>query len=309
MKMSHQWMILAIAPCMIVVASPADAATPFSGQFSADPKGAVRVSNVAGDITITSWDRSGVDVQGELGTGVERVDVSEDEGDIQIRVILKDRDWRDRNGWRDSEARLTIKVPVAAELEVSSVSGSINVSGSRGEQRLKSVSGDIRSVVTGPDVNATSVSGGVELSGSGKQAHVRATSVSGDVRLNRMGGEIEARSTSGSVDVETSDASDVRAGTVSGSLSVRGTVAKEADIDLNAVSGRVKVSAQAPAGFRYDLSSFSGSIRSCFGVDADSAERNRRGGGPGSRLSGELGDGKASIRARSHSGSVEICDR
>jgi DUF4097 and DUF4098 domain-containing protein YvlB len=307
MTMSHQWMILAIAPC-IVAASPADAATPYSRQFSADPEGAVRVSNVSGDITITAWDRSGVDVQAELGTGVERVDVSEDEGDIQIRVILKDRDWRNRNGWRDSEARLTIKVPVAAELEISSVSGSINVSGPLGEQRLKSVSGDIRSVVSGKDVSATSVSGGVELSGTGKQAHVRATSVSGDVRLNRMGGDIEARSTSGSVDLESSGASDVRVGTVSGSLSVRGTFAKEADIDLSAVSGRVKVSARAPAGLRYDLSSFSGSIRSCFGVDVDSAERNRR-GGPGSRMSGELGEGKASIRARSHSGSVEICDR
>jgi DUF4097 and DUF4098 domain-containing protein YvlB len=307
--MSHQWMILAIAPCVIIAASPADAATPYSGQFSVDPEGAVRVSNVSGDITITTWDRSGVDIQGELGTGVERIDVSEDEGDIQIRVILKDRDWRNRNGWRDSEARLTIKVPVAAELEVHSVSGSIAVSGLHGEQRLNSVSGDIRSVVSGKDVSATSVSGGVELSGAGKEAHVRATSVSGDVRLDRMGGEIEARSTSGSVDLETRGASDVRVGTVSGSLSVRGTVAREADIDLSAVSGRVKVSAQAPAGFHYDLSSFSGSIRSCFGVDVDSAERNRRGGGPGSRMSGELGEGKASIRARSHSGSVEICDR
>lgn len=307
--MSHHWMILAITPCVIIAASPVDAATPFSRQVSADPKGSVRVSNVSGDITITGWDRSGVDVQGELGTGVERIDVNEDGGDVQIRVILKDHDWLNRNGWRDSEARLTIKVPVTADLEASSVSGSIKVSGSRGEQRLKSVSGDIQSQVAGTDVNATSVSGRVELTGTGKESHVRATSVSGDVKLNRMGGDIEARSTSGYVDVETSNASDVHAGTVSGSLSVRGTLSREADIDLNAVSGRVKVSAQAPAGFRYDLSSFSGSIRNCFGVEADSEERNRRGWSPGSRLSGERGDGKASIRARSHSGSVEICDR
>lgn len=319
--MSHKWMILAIAPCMIVSASPANAATPFSKQVAADAKGTVRVSNVSGDITITAWDKPQVDVQGELGSGVERVEVNKDDGDgdVQIRVILKDGGrndngwWNGGNGWRDSEARLSIKVPVEAELDASTVSGTIVVNGARGDQRLKSVSGDIRADVVGPEVQATTVSGRVELNGTGKEKQVRASSVSGDVRLRRMGGDIEARSTSGFLDIEAAGALDVHANVVSGSLTVRGTLAREAEVDLSSVSGRVKIAAQAPAGFRYDASSFSGNLGNCFGADADSRDSRddsrRRGWSPGTRLSGTRGEGRATIRARSHSGSVDICDR
>jgi DUF4097 and DUF4098 domain-containing protein YvlB len=307
--MSNPWKLFATALGALALAAPALPATSFSKQVPVDPNGRLRISNVSGDISITAWDRREVDVQGELGTGVERVDVNAQGDGVEVRVILKDRDWQHSNGWRDGEARLQIKVPATVELDASTVSGSIRASGMRGEQRLKSVSGDIRSDGVGTDVNATTVSGRVELTGTGKEAHVRATSVSGDVRLNRMSGDIEARSTSGSVDVDAIDASDVRVGVVSGSLSLRGSLSREADVDLNAVSGRVRVAVQTPAGFRYDVSSFSGSIRNCFGAEMESSDPTRRGWSPGTRFRGERGEGKATLRARSHSGSVDICDR
>ncbi len=304
--MSHQWMILAIVPCMLANAAPAEAGTPFSKQVQAGAKGSIRVSNVSGDVTLTAWDRPLVDVQGDLGSGVERVDVNEDGGDVEIRVVLKNGNWQRRDG----DARLTIRLPAGAELDASTVSGSIAVSGVRGEQRLKSVSGDVRSDLVDADVSATTVSGQVDLAGTGRAVHVRATSVSGAVRLRRIGGEIDARSTSGSVDIEAMNATDVRGGVVSGNLSLLGSLSREAEVELNAVSGRVKIAAQAPAGFRYDVTTFSGGISSCFGGEADSKDGGRRGSwGPGSRLGGERGEGKASIRARSHSGAVEICDR
>ncbi|HMA12031.1 MAG TPA: DUF4097 family beta strand repeat-containing protein [Steroidobacteraceae bacterium] len=306
--MSHQWMILAIAPCIMVAASPADAATSFSKLVPADAKGRVQVSNVSGDITITAWDRREVDVQGEYGTGIERIDVAQNGGDVQVKVIYKDRGWLDRNGWRDSDVQLQVKVPVEAELEASTVSGTIVVNGARGEQRLKSVSGDVRSDVVGTEVNATTISGLVDLTGTGKEVHVRASSVSGDVRLRRMGGDIEVRSTSGDVDVEVNAATDVHGSVVSGSLSMRGTLAPEAEVDVSAVSGRLRLTAQAPAGFRYDVTTFSGNVRNCFGAEPE-ADGYRRNWNPGTRLIGKRGEGRASIRARSHSGSVELCDR
>jgi len=314
--MSRKWKTLAAALCIASTVTVASAATPFSKTVPADARGHVQISNVSGDITISAWDRREVDVQGEFGAGVERIDVNQDGGDVRVRVILKDRNWYDQNGWRDSEARLQIRVPVEAELDTSTVSGTVIVNGARGEQRLKSVSGDIRSDVVGTEVNATTVSGRVDLTGTGKEAHVRASSVSGDVRLRRMGGDIEARSTSGRVDVEANAASDIHAAVVSGSLIVTGTLSREAEVDLSAVSGRVKITAQTPAGFRYDVSTFSGGLRNCFGAESDNdgsrnndGSRYRRGWPQGNRLNGVRGEGKATIRARSHSGSVEICDR
>jgi hypothetical protein len=59
-------------------------------------------------------------------------------------------------------------------------------------------------------------------------------------------------------------------------------------MDLSAVSGRIRVAAQAPAGFRYNVAT-------------------RRSGG--SNFNGVRSEGKGSLRARSHSGTVDICDR
>ena len=48
----------------------------------------VDISNVAGAIEVTGWDRNEVSVHGELGAGVERVDVSSQPGHTTIKVVL-----------------------------------------------------------------------------------------------------------------------------------------------------------------------------------------------------------------------------
>ena len=223
-------------------------------------------------------------------------------GSVEIRVIIKDDKKRD-NDWGDVDADLQIRVPADVQLEVSTVSAPISVNGVRGRMRMKSVSGDIQSDVPGTDVEAQTVSGDVQLTGTNAKSRVRASSVSGDVETVRVIGDIESRSTSGNLGIQTQGADDVHAQTVSGDIEVRGGLASEGDVDLQSVSGRIKVAAKAPAGFRYDISTFSGDVSNCFGVKTD----NEREWG-GAHLSGTQGEGKASVRVKSHSGDVQICD-
>ena len=298
--MTRKWMLLAAA--MLSTAAVA-ATTQFNKQVPVGPQDRINVSNITGSVSITTWDRREIDVQAELGSGVERVDVRQETGNVDIKVIVKDGDWWNGQSQRDTEARLQIRMPADVQLDVNTVSADVTVSGVRGRMRLKSVSGDIRSSILGTDLDAKTVSGDVQLTGSNPQANVRASSVSGDVDLIQIGGDVEARSTSGDVDIDSKGASDLRAHTVSGDIEVRGVLASAADLDLQSVSGRVKVAAQAPAGFRYDVSSFSGSIRNCFGYNA---ERNDVPGN--SHLSGVRGDGKGNLRMKSHSGTVDFCD-
>jgi DUF4097 and DUF4098 domain-containing protein YvlB len=298
--MTRKWMLLAAA---LMSTSGLAATSQFNKQVPVGPQDRVNVSNITGSVSITTWDRREIDVQGELGSGVDRVEVRQDTGNVDVKVVVKDGDWWNGQSQRDTEARLQIRMPADVQLDVNTVSAPITVSGVRGRMRLKSVSGDIRSSILGTDLDAKTVSGDVQLTGSNPQANVRASSVSGDVDLIQVGGDIEARSTSGDLDIDSKGASDLRAHTVSGDIEVRGVLASAADLDLQSVSGRVKVAAQAPAGFRYDVSSFSGSIRNCFGYNA---ERND---GPGnSHLNGVRGEGKGNLRMKSHSGTVDFCD-
>ena len=299
---------LLVAALLSGVAIAAHAAdTAFSKQVQIGAQNRVLITNVAGSVTISTWDRKEVDVQGTLGDGVQSVEVNQDGGIVDVKVELKDNGWSE-GSFRNGSARLQIKVPVDAMVEASTVSASISANGLRGRQRLKSVSGDIRSDVTANgDLDFKTVSGRVDLNGNGAGARVRASSVSGTVSLNRIGGDVDARSTSGDVDIDAQGATAVHATVVSGDITLRGALAREADVDTSSVSGRVKVNAQFPGGFNYDVNTFSGAIRNCFGVEVD-RNGGRRGYG-GARLAGSRGEGKATVRARSHSGAVELCDR
>lgn len=298
--MTRKWMLIAaVLLSTSVIAAPAQ----FSKQVAVGAQDRVNVSNIAGSVTITTWDRQEVDVQGELESGVERVDVRQDTGNIEIKVVVKDGDRGSGKSWHNGEARLQIRLPADVQLDVNTVSASIDVSGVRGRMRLKSVSGDIRSPILGNDMDAKTVSGNVELTGNNPQSNVRASSVSGDVELIQVGGDVDARSTSGDVNIDSKGSGDMRAHTVSGDIEVRGVLAGDADLDLQSVSGRVKVAAQAPGGFRYDVSTFSGAIRNCFGYEVQGSE-----GYGGKRMGGVRGEGKGNLRVKSHSGTVELCD-
>jgi DUF4097 and DUF4098 domain-containing protein YvlB len=300
--MNRKWTLL-VAALLSMTAVVANAAgTSFSKQVQIGSQNRVLISNIAGSVTISTWDRKEVDVQGELGDSVERVDVSQDSGIVDVKVVLKDNDWMFRSG----DARLQIKVPTDAQIEASTVSASISAKGLRGRQRLKSVSGDIRSDVAGMDLDLKTVSGRVDLIGSGTAARVRASTVSGTVTLSHVGGDVDARATSGDIDIDAQGASGVHVSVVSGDITLRGALARDADVDASSVSGRVKVAVQAPAGFNYDVNTFSGAIRNCFGAEVDRGDGRRNFGG--GRLAGSRGEGKATVRARSHSGTVDLCD-
>jgi DUF4097 and DUF4098 domain-containing protein YvlB len=302
--MTSKWTLLLAA--LLSTAAIADPATQFSKQVPVSAQDRVSISNISGSVTVTAWDRPEVDVQGELGSGIDRVDVRQESGNVEIRVVVKEGQggWRNYDGWRNSEARLQIRLPADVQLEASTISAQITVTGMRGKTRLKSVSGDIRSDIVGTDLDARTVSGIIGISGGNAHSRLRASSVSGDVDLIHVAGDVEVRTTSGGIDIEMQVADEVRAQSVSGSVGVRGPLASDGHLDLQSVSGRVKVAVQAPGGFRYNASSFSGSVRNCFGYEVQRSE-----GRSGERLDGVRGEGKGSVSMRSHSGSVDLCDK
>jgi DUF4097 and DUF4098 domain-containing protein YvlB len=271
----------------------------FEKTVPARANGEVEITNVSGTVQIAGWDRNEVEVRAELGDEVERVEVTEDGGNTRIRVIVP------RRGGDDTDADLQVRVPHGSGLSVSTVSADITARGLTGEQRLKSVSGNVRSEIAARDIEVKTVSGDLWLRGKAQPASVRMSTVSGNVRLDGGAGVVEAVTTSGDFNLDVSAAKSVRVRTTSGSLDFRGKLLPDAELDAESVSGDLNVRAAAEKGYDFEISTFSGDIENCFNLDAVNTNRY----GPGRRLTGKQGDGGARVRIQTMSGDVEVCDK
>jgi DUF4097 and DUF4098 domain-containing protein YvlB len=144
----------------------------------------------------------------------------------------------------------------------------------------------------------------MKLRGTSKVSNMRVETVSGDVLLERGAGDIEATTVSGDLRLELDPASSVRMRTTSGDLTFQGSLNPAATLDAETISGDLSLRAGGKSGFEYEAMSFSGDIENCFGKSAQSTSRH----GPGSRLDGAVGEGKARVRVKSMSGDVTLCD-
>jgi DUF4097 and DUF4098 domain-containing protein YvlB len=255
---------LAGALLMLLAAMAASAASHqiFDRQVPAQPRGVVEISNVTGNIEVSGWDRTEVSVHAELVGGAEGVDVSSEGGHTSIKV-------RQPALYGNGPARLQVKIPKDSELDVSAVSADVGTSGVLGVQRLSTVSGKITAEIAAADVELKTVSGSVQVKGHGQPARLRASTVSADVHVEHGGGDIEAGTVNGALIVSVDGARSVRAHTTSSAVRVEGTLARSATVEASSVSGNLTVRAGADGGFGYEVSSFSGTISDCFNVSPE----------------------------------------
>jgi len=270
----------------------------FEQKIKADPRGSVRISNVAGKVTVTGWDRAEVEVKARLFGDVQRVDMYADNGRTTIKVILP------RSSMHSGEAELEIRVPDQSDVDVSAVSADVTTLRLTGPQRLTTISGDIHADFV-KDFEGKTVSGNLRLMGKSQPGDVRISSISGDVFLERAGGDVEVTTVSGDLILDVASVTTVRTRTTSGDLSLRGALARNGNVEAETISGDVTVRVKPEAGFEYEASSFSGDIGNCFGKHSESTSRH----GPGTRLMGTTGDGHGRVRVKSMSGDVAICNR
>jgi DUF4097 and DUF4098 domain-containing protein YvlB len=231
----------------------------FDQTVAADPRGTVDISNVSGSIDVIGWDKPQVQVHAEVASSAERVDVSSSKGRISIRI------GRNGDSWSGGgHAILTVRVPQGSELEVSAVSATVSSRGVLGAQHLHSVSGNI-SAQTAADIEVKTVSGNTSLQGVPQPHDYRVGSVSGDVRITGAAGDLEATTVSGALNVALSPAHEVHVHTTSGNFTIAGRLASDGTIEAETISGTMKVDTSG-GGYQYDLSTFSGQIENCLGA-------------------------------------------
>jgi DUF4097 and DUF4098 domain-containing protein YvlB len=274
-------------------------------QVAADPAGEVIIENVAGSIQVLGWHRREIVAAAEVYGADLSLQVDAQHGRTQVRISGYD-------GFRGNlieqgrrSAQLTVYVPEASRVDISSVSATVDCTGITGAQHLHSVSGRIHADPASGDLSASSVSGDIDLHGNGHASRFTLSSVSGQVSLVHGAGDLQASTVSGAIAAALDAAHRVQLRTTSGAISIIGSLARGASVDANTLSGGVRVREQSPTGFSYALRSLSGGLDDCFGQAAARDAVH----GPGRSVSGTRGAGDAMIEIKTLSGDASICDR
>lgn len=295
---------LTSAAVLAAFAGPAHAARPIDQTRAVDADARIDVSNIKGSVTVVVWDRNEVAISGTLGDGSKGLTVEGGGSRLTVRVEPPEK-----SGWfswgadsRMGETTLRLSVPRRAELNVEVVSASVDVDGTAGRRlSVESVSGALHLAGQPDECDLSSVSGRIEVAGCRQRLDVE--SVSGNVRVRDAGGELEFETVSGDINVDTARYRKLNAGTVSGTITIRGEVEADGRVEIESMSGDVSLQIAADASVDLHAETFSGRIRSDFGTVKSEDH------GPGRSLDTKIGRGGARVRIETFSGSIGITSR
>jgi DUF4097 and DUF4098 domain-containing protein YvlB len=260
------------------------------------PEGTLEVSNIAGEVSIESWERDEIEVSGEIAERAE-LEFSADGEHARVEV-----GWDEGADDEEAEAELRIRVPATTRVRATTVAAGIRVEGLTGELRLQSVSGDIEAQRFGPDVTIGTISGTVWVDGDGQAGTLHLSVVSGEASVSGIAGDLTARTVSGDLDIRAGALRRTRVDTTSGSVDLRATLEPGARFEADSTSGDLRFELCGNTNARYELSSFSGEIRALDGRRGEAASRH----GPSSELRFEVGDGSGLVRVNSLSGNIDL---
>ena len=280
---------VAIALLLLAVAAGANAAPDVDRQGRAAPDGSVEVFSASGEVEVTTWDLPEYRLEAKSDDGVARIDITEGQGTLVVRVITQ------KGALRSRDARLRLRIPAGSQLGVVTSDARIAVYGLAGNAKLQSASGLIEVVAARGSAELRSVSGAIRYTGTGVPTTLTVESLSGRIEVRNAAGTLDALATMGAVDVGMALADRVHVQATRGRAQVDARLSPQADVRVESFGGAVQARLVAEAGYRYDVVTNGGAFLTCFG-------RGDRGG------SGQVGAGVATVRLRSFGGQVRLCD-
>jgi DUF4097 and DUF4098 domain-containing protein YvlB len=273
--------------------------------------------NIAGDITITAGggDTATIeitkvahapnDAEARELLDLVKVEVHEAAGRAEVRAVYPEQ--RDRNRRRNYNVSTAYRVvaPAGARIKTDSISGSISVSGIRGELTLGTISGNVTIRDAGQRVTGQTISGNVDLVSAQDDAVVELSSTSGNVTANKIQvRRLDMGSISGSVIGRDLRCEQAELHTMSGNVEYTGSLVAKGRYEFRTHSGDVRLTLADGTGFELEASTFSGEVRSGLQLRMEGtvSRRNRT-------VRGTYGDGAARVEASSFSGNVLINSR
>ncbi len=277
-----------------------DAARALNEAWQASADAHVEVSNIRGQVRIRGWDKPEVALRGSLGGG-SRLQVSGSSNHLVLQVKSNQSGWFGNSGPRQ-DTTLTLQVPRNSKLELHVISADADVADVAGKSlQVESVSGKLSLSSAAGEADVTSVSGDVDYTATGDATtRVHVQTVSGDIKTIDSRGRIKLETVSGNIQAQTVQVSDLQTGSVSGDAIVTTTLAGNARVHMESMSGDIRLNLPADLSAHIEASTFSGDIHSDYG------KPRSPGHGPGSSLDTQVGSGDAQFDLQTFSGDIEL---
>lgn len=282
----------ALTAALLWTALPAGADQKIERTFRVAQDVSVVVSNPFGKVKIEGWDRPEVYLEAHVRGDLE-IDAEPNSVEIELDFGLFSM-------FKGPRAKIELKVPRNAEVEVDGVDTRIEAKDVDGDLRLQTIQGDIRVEGGAQNAKLSTISGEIRFTGRG--ANVHAQSISGSIRLEGVGREVTVENTSGEIRIEGGAIEDGSIRSISGEVRIETSLLPGGKLDIETLSSPIRLALPRSASTRMSLESTSGEVRSDLGADHDRSDR-------GGRLDMSLGDGDGRVRIKTFSGEIRVEER
>jgi DUF4097 and DUF4098 domain-containing protein YvlB len=210
-----------------------------------------------------------------------------------------------RRGNTVSAVDYTVSVPRGASVVLRTVSGDVRVTDISGELRVESGSGNITAASVRRLREVRSVSGTIDVS-DGESDELTAHTIGGDVLVRNLKGRVlDLQTVTGDVRLTGMEVDRARLESMAGDLDYSGRLARSGRYEFQTHSGDIRLSPSGNPGFDLQATSFSGALRSEYGLKAAPTDSSAA----SQSLHGTFGDASAAVTAQSFSGDVLILKR
>jgi hypothetical protein len=250
--------------------------------------GIVDLGLVAGEITVTGWERAEAKVHATSEGPPIHAALGRDRIALDVHPHHDDRD-----------VAFDLTVPYGTRVIAHSVSGDVRIRDVRGDLDGRTVSGDA-DVAGASATTLESVSGA--LRAHGIVGNIRVLSVSGDVDLDTVRGDVDIGTVSGDIVVPAAWSRVVHVESVSGDVTYGGPIDPAGRYEFHSHSGDVILRLPVHASAALSLDTFSGSVDSDFPVPLTDARHV----GLGHHIDVLLGRGGPRVMIETFSGDIAL---
>jgi len=246
------------------------------------------VNNYSGNVTVTAWSRSDVQVRSTTGDEDARLLVDTGGGEVRISPDM-------RHGPPDIQ--VAISLPAWMPVAVQTNDGDIAVTGTAAPVRAVSVSGNVTVAGGAENVSLSSVEG--DIRATGVRGNLDIQSVDGDVTVRDAVGGLTVSAVDGDVLLESITSPNVRASTVDGNIALAGAIAPNGAYSLKTHDGDITLRPAGAVNATVSVSTWGGEFESAEPVTITGTQS-------GKRFSFVLGNGSARIDLESFDGLIRI---
>ena len=224
----RQW-IMAVALCLWVLSAMAGEAV--DETRSVEANGRILIDIPRGTVKVFAWEKSAVQVQGQLDDRTEAFTFEVDDHMTVIKVRIPE------STYFGEGSRLDIFVPTENKVSFRGVSSDIEINKTRGGVTTRTVSGNVLLKKVDSRIEVNTVSGHVRVDSG--QGRLKVVTVSGDMEIDYHAEEVDLQTVSGDIEAALVSVSRLRIQTVSGDVGATAGTVDSATLDLETVSGDV----------------------------------------------------------------------